>query len=269
MADGKTVQGFQESSHGPGHDYVPGSPHLKHAELRDWIVSSVVDIAVSLAVDGRRPRVLEVGAGHGSLTEHLVAAGAEVVVTEMSVHSAAALRERFAGVEAVSVVHDPTGELEVDHEVDAVLYISVLHHIPNYLAAVGRAMNLIRPGGALVSFQDPLWYPRQKRSSLLAAKVLYLAWRLGQGELGRGVATTMRRMRGVYDESSPSDMVEYHVVRRGVDEKALAVLLAEGFDDVALLPYWSTQSAFGQWLGRRLIAPNTFGIVATSRRPAG
>lgn len=265
MSDRETMHGFQESGHGPGHDYERGSPHLKHVELRDWIVSTVVDTVRSVARDGRVPRVLEVGAGHGSLTEHLVAAGAEVVVTEMSVHSAEALRERFVGVDAVSVVHDPDGELAGAGDVDAVVYLSVLHHIPDYLDAVSKAADLVRAGGALVSFQDPLWYPRQRRTSLIAAKVVYLAWRLAQGELVRGAATTVRRLRGVYDESSPSDMVEYHVVRQGVDDEALERLLGERFADVRVHPYWSTQSSWGQRLGRRLIAPNTFGLVATGR----
>lgn len=268
MTGGEAMRGFQEDGHADGHDYVNGSPHLKHPALRRHIVTTVVETVRASAPRGRRPRVLEVGAGHGSLTAELVAAGAEVVVTEMSVHSAERLRRRFDGDGAVTVVHDPTGELAVSGDVDAVVYVSVLHHIPDYLAAVRRAAQLIRPGGALVSFQDPLWYPRRSRASLLAAKAVYLAWRLTQGEVRRGIATTIRRLRGVYDESIPSDMVEYHVVRQGVDEQALLEDLGGRFAEVRLVPYWSTQSTWGQRFGDRLLAANTFGLVATGRVPA-
>ncbi|MFF4549937.1 hypothetical protein [Streptomyces sp. NPDC001435] len=49
------------------------------------------------------------GAGHGTFTDHLLAAGAEVEVTEMSAPSAQALRHKFRNNPRVSVVHDPDG----------------------------------------------------------------------------------------------------------------------------------------------------------------
>jgi hypothetical protein len=61
-------------------------------------------------------------------------------------------------------------------------------------------------------------------------------------------------------------MVEYHVVRNGVDESAIRDLLLEKFGDVRILPYWSNQSAAVQWLGTRLRLRNTFGILATGYR---
>ena len=266
MAGSPQVHAFQEAGHGAGHDYVDGSPHLQHPELRRWIVDSVLAAVRSTVPEGATPRVLEVGAGHGPLTEHLLAAGAQVVVTEMSGPSADTLRARFAGSDDVIVVHDPDGVVPVEGDFDAVIYLSVLHHIPDYLAATDAVVDRLRTGGAFISFQDPLWYPRRSRRSRLAARVVYLAWRLNRGEYRRGVATAVRRLRGVYDDSEPSDMIEYHVMRQGVDERALQDLLAPRFDGVRVLPYWSTQSAWGQWFGRRFLAPNTFGLVASGRQ---
>jgi hypothetical protein len=40
---GNTMRDFQESSHGRGHDYTLGSPHLKHADLNAWVVSTLLD----------------------------------------------------------------------------------------------------------------------------------------------------------------------------------------------------------------------------------
>jgi hypothetical protein len=76
----------------------------------------------------------------------------------------------------------------------------------------------ITVGGAFVSFQDSLWYPRRSPGSLAVERGAYLLWRMGQGQLWRGVASVLRRRRGAYDETDPSDMIEYHVVRKGVDE---------------------------------------------------
>ena len=43
MAGGGTMREFQESSHGEGFDYTTGSPHLKHDDLRNWVVSTLLD----------------------------------------------------------------------------------------------------------------------------------------------------------------------------------------------------------------------------------
>src|SRR5664280_2414110 len=64
-----------------------------------------------------------------------------------------------------------------------------------------------------------------------------------------------------------SDMVEYHVVRQGVDDQALKSMLASNFDAVRIDAYWSTQSPALQALGAGRFPPNTFGIVAVDRRP--
>ena len=60
-------------------------------------------------------------------------------------------------------------------------------------------------------------------------------------------------------------MVEYHVVRDGVDEEALRALLTGRFDNVAFEPYWSTQSAWWQSWGQRRGYVSNFGLVATGR----
>ncbi|HKE73697.1 MAG TPA: hypothetical protein VKB57_08800, partial [Acidimicrobiales bacterium] len=93
----------------------------------------------------------------------------------------------------------------------------------------------------------------------------YFAWRVGRGDLARGAATRWRRLRRVYDADSPADMAEYHVVRHGVDQVALAALLRPAFREVAVTRYWSTQSPSLQRVGERLGAANTFGIEATGR----
>jgi SAM-dependent methyltransferase len=206
-----------------------------------------------------------VGAGHGPFTEHLIGSGASVVVIEMSAPSVDMLRQRFAGDDRVSVVHDPTGDVPVEGEFDAVVYVSVLHHIPDYLSAITRTVERIRPGGVFVSMQDPMLFARQARSTRLATRGMFFGWRITQGDFRRGLATRLRRLRGVYEESEPSDMTEYHAVRGGVDEQALANRLRERFTDVHILPYWSSQAGWAQTLGRRICAPNTFGLVANGR----
>jgi hypothetical protein len=141
----------------------------------------------------------------------------------------------------------------------------VLHHIPDYLSFVDTLVDRLVPGGAFLALQDPLWYARARRAARLLDRGGYYTWRLGQGDLTRGLATVSRRLRGAFDEANPADMVEYHVVRNGVDEAALLRRLAPRFAAVEVLPYWSNQLWLGQRLGERLGLLNTFGISAVGR----
>ena len=262
------MQNFQEEGHPEGHDYVPGSPHLRHEHLRSQIVQSISDITESIRLTQGSCRVLEVGAGHGVFTESLLRSGATVVVTEMSAPSAAHLQRLYGHRTNVEVIHDPTGEWlsRSDSLFDAVICISVLHHIPDYLGFLDTVFAHIKPGGAFVSWQDPLWYPRRSRGNLAADKGAYFAWRMTQGQLRNGLRTRLRRLRGIYDVTNPADMVEYHVVRAGVDELAICNLGERFFQSTEVVRYWSTQAAVLQRLGHRMRLESTFGLSFTQRR---
>lgn len=265
---GGHVPNVQEQGHPEGHDYVKGSPHLRHEALRTRISQSLTDIITAIQRDKGTCKVLEVGAGHGVFTESLLRSGATVVVTEMSAPSATHLQHLYGGSANVEIVHDPTGEWlgQSGSIFDAVMCISVLHHIPNYLGFLDTAFRRIEPGGAFVSWQDPLWYPRRSRMNLAADQGAYYSWRLTQGQLRKGFSTRLRRLRGTFDEHDPADMVEYHVVRDGVDEMAILELGNHFFESTNLLTYWSTQSAALQRLGKKLDLRSTFGLSFTHRR---
>ena len=258
---------IQESGHPEGHDYRTGSPHLAHWHLYQRLLSELRGILDSLRVHGVSWSVLDVGAGHGSFTEPLLAYGCAVTATEMSRSSLDVLRARYGDNDRFTAVLDPDGSLRsVNNQAyGLVLFASVLHHIPDYRAAIDSAASHVLPGGSIVTFQDPLWYPTLRRSYALLSRLSYFWWRLGQGNYRRGLGTRWRRARGIYDETSPSDMVEYHVVRQGVDQKVVQDALASRFRNVRLMPYWSTQSPLWQRLGEAAGATNTFACVATDR----
>ncbi len=262
------VSAFQNKAHGEGHDYVKGSPHLRHAVLRSMIESHLRTLVHETIAAKGSCHVLEVGAGHGTLTGFLIAAGATVTVTEVSEASAAVLEQAYAHRDDVEVVYDRTGEEVFDQqrEFDGAVCASLLHHIPDYLAFVHRLSGLVGPGGWIYSVQDPTLYPRRSRRTHWASRGTYFVWRLGQGSIRRGLATRIRRLRGVYSETEESDLVEYHVVRDGVDELALEAALREDFEEVELFTYWSTQSPFFQKVLDRATLPSDFGLIARSRK---
>ena len=248
-----------------GHDYRAGSPHLVHWHLYQRLLGELREVLNSLQRQKVPWSVLDVGAGHGSFTEPLLAYGCAVTASEMSRPSLDVLRARYGSNERFSAVLDEDGSLRSLGEkmFSLVLFASVLHHIPDYESAINTAASRLLPGGALVTFQDPLWYPTLRRADRFLSQVAYLWWRLGQGNYMRGVRTRLRWLRGIYDERNPSDMVEYHVVRRGVNQDRVLEVLSERFRKVALIRYWSTQSSIWQRIGEAVGAKNTFGVVAT------
>lgn len=258
-----TVQQLQEELYDGSVDYRLGSPHLAHWPLYDRLVGVVRDHLRRLDQDGLPLDVLEVGAGHGGYTEPVLAAGCTVTAVEMSRPSLAELTRRYGSNPRFTPVFDPDGSLSgAGGPYSLILCVSVLHHIPDYLGFLDAAMGRLAPGGTLLTLQDPLWYARAGRRSRVLDRTGFYSWRIWQGDLRRGLSTVHRRLRGRYDETNPSDMVEYHVVRDGVDERAIADLLAPRFRAVSLVPYWSNQSSAIQRIGHRLGVHNTFGVSA-------
>ncbi len=257
----------QNVGHEEGHDYDKGSPHLRHDKLR-----SMIEERLSRIVSDRRRevgscKVLEIGGGHGTFTRCLRVAGAQVTVTEASRASADRLLATFASDDGVTVIYDQTGEgiLASQEKWDLAVMTAVLHHIPDYLAFLDRLLSLVATGGTVFTVADPLYYPRMSSVAHRVDRAAYLSWRLFQGDYGRGLATRLRRLRGVYDDDQPSDLVEYHVVREGVDEEAIAEILTPHFGHVEVFRYWASQAPTWQRLGDRTPMLTDFGIEASGR----
>jgi len=259
------VQAVQEQAHPVGTAYRNGSPHIKHPQLYDRIVAEIRTVIAGQQLDGKQVSILDVGSGSGNFVEPVLAAGCKVTSIEMSRPAIQLLQEKFGPNPNFEALFDPDGYLGpvATKKYDVIMYASVLHHIPDYLAAIDKAVsNHLALGGCLVSFQDPLWYPSVPRSTRLAAKVSYYAWRVTQGSYTRGLSTLSRRLRGSLDESNFSDMAEYHVVRQGVNHHQVLALLSVRFESVHIQSYWSTQSALWQGLGEKFGLKSTFALTA-------
>ena len=263
---------LQEVHYRYGIDYRKGSPHLSHLGLYDRLVEVLRGTIQRLADEGLPLRVLEVGAGHGGFTETALALGCEVTAVDMSGPSIEELERRFGTNPKLKAVYDPEGTLrDVGGDYTLLMFISVLHHIPDYMAFLKSASQRLATGGALVTLQDPAWYSRH-RVAHRAEQAAYFGWRLTQGDYVSGLRTRFRRMRGTIDEKNPSDIVEYHVIRDGVDEEAVLSFARQTFADVTFIPYWSSQIGLAQYLGERFGLRNSFGVAAhgyNSNLPAG
>ena len=252
-------------------EFVESSPHLKHGELSHLALNEARRIFEQLRRSNDCPTILDMGAGDGMLTLPFLEMGAAVTAADatnalLDVLAARAAKFKSRLTFAPGDIFETLDQCEkTGRRFDIVCASSFLHHIPDYLKLCRVSAGLIRPGGVLFTFQDPLRYDTLGSGTHWFDRLSYFAWRVFQGNYVRGIKTRLRRLSGVYRDDLAADTAEYHVVRSGIDQESIRRLLeAEGFT-CEIKKYWSTQSAIFQRLGSKLGLLNTFAIIATKR----
>jgi trans-aconitate methyltransferase len=91
-------------------------------------------------------RILDVGCGEGSLTEHIVAAGATVVGVDASEEMVVAARSR--GLDARMIDAE---RLPFEREFDAVFSNAALHWVRDHDAMLAGVHRALKPGGRFVA----------------------------------------------------------------------------------------------------------------------
>ena len=153
-----------------------------HGTRREWGWHPLSDDWAERVVAGSGVRagelVLDLGAGHGALTRHLVAAGARVLAVELHPGRALALRERFADA-AVTVVETDLAALRLPRRPFRVVAN------PPFGLTTPLVRRLLEPGSALAAAD--LVVQRQAARRIVA----------GEGSAGR------RARRWVVDVGAP------------------------------------------------------------------
>jgi SAM-dependent methyltransferase len=105
-----------------------------------------------------RGRIVEVGAGIGTFSVHLVAAsgGGEVMLIEPDRGNAERLRARFRGHPAVRVSHGTLQSARESAGADSIVLVNVLEHIEDDGELLSTAHERLAPGGRLLLFVPAL-----------------------------------------------------------------------------------------------------------------
>jgi 2-polyprenyl-3-methyl-5-hydroxy-6-metoxy-1,4-benzoquinol methylase len=98
--------------------------------------------------------VLEVGAGHGTMTELLAERTDRVVATDLSSRCTDLLCTRFLNEPRVNVMLGPIRDAADRGPFDSAVLINVLEHIEEDDKALAELHDLLKPGGRLI-----LWVP--------------------------------------------------------------------------------------------------------------
>ncbi len=108
---------------------------------------------ISAARLGPGVRALELGAGTGEFTRRLVESGCELVAVELSPDTARLCRERVGSQAEVIVGNIETGEGFHGRLFDAVVGVSVLHHVN--LVACLDVIRAVLVNGGRAAFSEP------------------------------------------------------------------------------------------------------------------
>jgi len=246
--------------------YVHGAPHIKHAVLRKLYEELTIQACDYSKKNTNIFKILDLGAGEGTATLRFLELGGKVTAVDISKKQLDALKDKCVSYgNKLDVCCQDAEEFlssNSDKCYDIVVVNSFLHHVPDYLGLIKKIIALLSPHGQFFSFQDPLRYDSVSRFTRMFSSAAYLPWRIFQGDVVNGIKRKMRRARGIYLDSCESDNAEYHVVRNGVDQNAIAELFKkEGFR-CDVIPYFSTQSSIFQSIGSFLKLRNSFSIMA-------
>lgn len=96
-------------------------------------------------------RVLEIGAGHGTMTRLLASDARHVTASDLSERCVQELRVRFDGNPWIDVIHGDSHALG-PAEYDSAVLVNVLEHIDDDVAALASIRNSLRPGGRVCIF---------------------------------------------------------------------------------------------------------------------
>ena len=111
-------------------------------------------------VDLMRPHlgtsVLEIGAGHGTITERLADGDRDVIASDPSARCVDMLRDRFAARSDIDVVEGDAGSAANGRRVDTAVLVNVIEHIPDDVDALRELYAALEPGGRVVVFAPAL-----------------------------------------------------------------------------------------------------------------
>ncbi len=164
------------------------------------------------------------GAGAGFFTGILLQRGFRVVAVEVSAGMRAVLVDRLGGTAGLTIVDRDLESFLGDSQpqYDLISFVSVLHHLYDYSAAVALAAEKLAPGGILYTTCDPAASHRPGLAVALqwADRALYGARR------PRRLAAWLAGKKRIAAASDPiMQLAEFHA-RTGVEQERLSAAVS-------------------------------------------
>lgn len=183
-------------------------------------LDKLLEIATKFAPSEVPRRALDVGAGTGFVTGHLIKRGFSIKAVDISSEMLGMLKSKFAAdiqrgrieIEAKDVdsyLGDEIGSYSI------ITVSSVLHHLPDYASTLKILAQRLVPGGALVIFHEPTGGDLSGAEKMLQNLDWKMAWRFQMSNSDRELVKSKKLEYG---------MADYHVTH-GFDEKKVQEVL--------------------------------------------
>lgn len=159
--------------------YDQSHPEIFNAVEQERLAGAVREVLGTVGSrEGAPARVLDVGAGTGNLTAHLLAVGAVVVAADVSAGCLRVVSEKFGhtGRLGTQLIDGRSLAPLADESFDVAACYSVLHHVPDYLSLVVEMARVVRPGGLVYldhERHDASWLPDAARSQFISEAVVW------------------------------------------------------------------------------------------------
>lgn len=131
-------------------EYIDGAPHIKHAALRNLYSKLVVQVFDNAQKHTKQPKVLDLGAGEGSVTLPFLELGAKVGAVDISDSQLNELKKKcecFGDMLEIPCQDINDILKESSEKYDIVVVNSFLHHVPDYLGMIRDAIITLNPYG--------------------------------------------------------------------------------------------------------------------------
>jgi 2-polyprenyl-3-methyl-5-hydroxy-6-metoxy-1,4-benzoquinol methylase len=122
----------------------------------DQLTGNYADWIVDLMRPHLGKSVLEIGAGHGSITERLANGDHAVIASDLSPRCVARLRERFGTRPDIEVVEGDAQSVAAGRHIDSAVLVNVLEHIADDVQVLRDLHDALVPGGSVVVFAPAL-----------------------------------------------------------------------------------------------------------------
>jgi SAM-dependent methyltransferase len=249
--------------------YFEGATQISHRKVWDLYNSLLTRVVNNARLLHSDIRVLDLGAGEGTVTQQMVQLGCRVTAVDISANRLTTLSERCRQHrEALTTVCSDVLPYvtTTSDKFDIIIASAFLHHVPDYLSLIRSSLRCLSATGQWFVFHEALRYDSVGSYQRAFSGAAYYSWRVRQGDFIGGCLRKLRRAFGVYRDDSPDDNIDYHVVRNGMDQEAIAELFASEGLEMESGRYFSTQSRTWQNLGERFGIENMFWIVADRAR---
>jgi SAM-dependent methyltransferase len=197
-------------------------------------------------------RFLDLGAGHGVITQHL-ASGRDVVALDRSESCVDAMNERFQDWPNVTVVKGDLRDLDLSERFDSIVMFNVLEHILDDGGVLATCATYLEPGGNIL-----LYVP--------ALNGLYTEW---DRKVGHHRRYSKRRLASVVEEAG-LEVAELRYMNLLAIPAWLVSgrLTANGDTCHSRLALWDkTGTVLGRAIERRVRVPIGLNLFCVARRP--